>query len=582
MANITVEKFLEYVERSNLIDAATLQTTLDSLRAEREGKLPEDASLVADYLVAKEKITRWHADKLLDKKYRGFFLGKYKLLGHLGTGGMSSVYLAEHQLMHRLRAVKVLPRTRVHDSSYLARFLLEAQATAALDHPNIVRAYDVDNEGENHYIVMEYVEGQDLQIIVKERHPLPLAEVCSYIAQAAEGLNYAHEEGLVHRDVKPANLLMDPNRVVKLLDLGLALMKNSEEGSLTVAHNENVLGTADYLAPEQAVNSHNVDLRADIYGLGCTMYFALTGHPPFVDGSLAQRIAKHQSQMPDDILKDRPDCPRDLSDICVKMMQKKPEKRYQTMKEVAEALENWLSIHGYAFDDALVKSTHSRHVAAAALGASRPSGSGAAGTVPAKGTTSSKPGSSKVLATPRSDDTVSNQVRVDTMKGRPAAPVRPAESSKPGQTPKIGPPRTIPTAPRPRPGSPASNSAGEESTNRFVFDIDVAKAGESKASKPTRNSDKITTPQPAIKSKPSPYLSSQTIVLIVVGLLVLAAVAAAGYALSLPTNQPRNPKPGVQQPKGGVGSPLREDTSFVVPGSKNPVFGLSTGPGQLS
>jgi len=178
--------------------------------------------------------------------------------------------------------------------------------------------------------------------------------------QAAEGLEHAHEIKLIHRDIKPANLLVDERGVVKLLDLGLALFTNSEMASLTLAHNENVLGTADYLSPEQALNSHLVDHRADIYSLGCTLYFLLTGHPPFPEGTLAQRISKHQNQMPEDLRKDRPDCPRDLADICMKMMQKKPQNRYQTAIEVAEALSGWLVKHGFETDYLVAPSSSPR------------------------------------------------------------------------------------------------------------------------------------------------------------------------------------------------------------------------------
>ncbi len=349
MAELSVETFVDYVERSLLVEPDVLHQELALLREKHAGKLP-DATATAAQLVEAGLLTNWQVDKLLLGKTRGYFLGKYKLLRHIGSGGMSSVYLAEHVLMHRQRAIKVLPKAKVNDSSYLERFHREAQATAALDHPNIVRAYDLDNDGDTHYIVMEFIEGRDLNSVIKQEGSLPLELAANYIAQSAEGLAHAHSVNLIHRDVKPANLLVDPKGVVKILDLGLALFSDSEEASLTVAHNENVLGTADYLAPEQAVNSHKVDHRADIYGLGCSLYFLLTGHPPFPEGSLAQRIAKHQTQMPEDIRKERPDCPRDLADICVKMMQKRPEKRYANMHDVAEALEAWLVNHGYKFE----------------------------------------------------------------------------------------------------------------------------------------------------------------------------------------------------------------------------------------
>lgn len=343
MATPSVKNFLELVQRSQLVDPDELRATLLKCKAEHGDELPSDAKKVADYLVQAGLLTDWHCGKLLDRKYKGFFLGKYKLLGHIGTGGMSSVYLGEHVLMRRQRAIKVLPKGRVGDSSYLERFHREAQATASLEHPNVVRAYDVDNEGDTHYLVMEYVKGQDLQNIVNEQGGLDYEKAADYIAQAARGLAYSHKEGLIHRDVKPANLLLDEEGVIKILDLGLALFSEDENASLTILHNENVLGTADYLAPEQAINSHEVDRRADIYALGCTFYFTLTGHAPFCEGTLAQRIARHQTQMPPDIREDRPDCPRELVDICVKMMQKKADDRYQSCGEIVAALNSWLA-----------------------------------------------------------------------------------------------------------------------------------------------------------------------------------------------------------------------------------------------
>jgi eukaryotic-like serine/threonine-protein kinase len=422
MATLSVESFIDYVERSDLVETGTLQAALGEFKGLHGGQLPTDADLLATFLIDRGLLTQWHVDKLMDKKYRGFFLGKYRMLRLIGSGGMSTVYLAEHKLMHRQRAIKVLPKKRVNDSSYLARFHLEAQATAQLDHPNIVRCYDVDNEGDTHYIVMEFIEGKDLNTIVKQEGPLPLELACNYMAQAAEGLHHAHQNGLIHRDVKPANLLVDSKGIVKILDLGLALFSDNERASLTVEHNENVLGTADYLAPEQAVNSHKVDHKVDIYGLGCSLYFVLTGHPPFPDGTLAQRIAKHQTQSPDDIRKDRPDCPRDLADICVKMMQKRAEKRYANMREVADALEAWLINHGYKFEPGSGESAAKaalltaggpivRRAGGGSFGGSRGSFSGSGQQITGSGTGNIRP------KAPSRDDTVYDKTRVDTKKG---------------------------------------------------------------------------------------------------------------------------------------------------------------------
>jgi serine/threonine-protein kinase len=442
MAELSVDKFLDYVEQSKLVEPDTLHQELALLRAEHEGKLPS-TSAVADRLIQSGLLTSWHVEKLMDRKHKGYFLGKYKLLRHIGSGGMSSVYLAEHTLMHRQRAIKVLPKTKVNDSSYLDRFHREAQATAALDHPNIVRAYDLDNEGDTHYIVMEFIEGKDLNTIVKQEGPLPLELAANYIAQSAEGLYHAHAASLIHRDVKPANLLVDPKGVVKILDLGLALFSDSEEASLTVAHNENVLGTADYLAPEQAVNSHRVDHRADIYGLGCSLYFLLSGHPPFPEGSLAQRIAKHQTQMPEDIRKERPECPRDLADICLKMMQKRPEKRFANMREVADALVTWLVNHGYKYEPG--GSEAALRAAALTAGATvggrgAPSSAGGSRRLSSDSDRKkSSPGVKRPAAPTKSDDTVYDKKRAETKKGMDSSPGGRSDSGKPKSLPVAKP-----------------------------------------------------------------------------------------------------------------------------------------------
>lgn len=343
MAKPEVDRFLDMVRRSGLVEKDHLQSVLNDLDAQSAEGSPSDSRIVAQRLVNAGLLTKWQSDKLLEGRHKGFFLGKYKLLGLLGTGGMSSVYLAEHVIMHRQVAIKVLPRHRVDDSSYLARFYREAQAAAALEHGNVVRAYDIDSDGRTHYLVMEYVEGRDLQQLVKQEGPLAYQTAADYIAQAADGLSFAHGRGLVHRDMKPANLLVDRNGTVKILDMGLALFSaGSPEASLTIANDENVLGTADYLAPEQALNSHGVDHRADQYSLGCTLYFLLTGHPPFPEGTLPQRLLAHQNQQPAPIEKDRPDAPPELVAICNRMMAKKPDERYANAAEVAQVLREWL------------------------------------------------------------------------------------------------------------------------------------------------------------------------------------------------------------------------------------------------
>ncbi|MBN1853053.1 MAG: serine/threonine protein kinase [Pirellulales bacterium] len=347
MANDTVkvdtERFLELVQRCGLVAEDSYRRQIASLKDALTGKVPDSPTLVADSFVREGLLTRWQADNLLRGKHKGFTLGSYRLLGLIGTGGMSSVYLAEHTLMRRRVAIKVLPHSKVSDSSYLGRFRREAEAVAQLDHPNIVRAYDIAQEGKTHYFVMEYVDGQDLFQIVQQEGPLDYRRAADYIAQTAEGLQHAHDAGLIHRDMKPANCLVDRDNTVKILDLGLALFSEDDRPSLTLAHDENVLGTADYLAPEQAINSHNVDSRADIYALGCTFYFLLTGHPPFPEGTMSERLIKHQRDKPTPILSERKDAPQELVAICDAMMAKSLRNRIQTCGEVAARLRAWLA-----------------------------------------------------------------------------------------------------------------------------------------------------------------------------------------------------------------------------------------------
>lgn len=352
---ITLESFLAVLRRSGLIEADLIQRLVDEFRA-AHGE-PPDAKPFADLLVERKLISPWQADKLLVGKHKGFFLGKYKLKGLLGKGGMSSVYLAEHVLMRRMCAIKVLPARRVNDASYLGRFHREAQAVAALDHPNIVRAYDVDHEKDGefeiHFLVMEYVEGKSLLDMVAERGPLGPVEAAQYIRQAALGLHHAHGAGIIHRDIKPGNLLVDTTGTVKLLDMGLARFFGGDDAqSLTIQHDEKVLGTADYLAPEQAVDSHKVDRRVDIYSLGCTLFFLFTAQPPFNEGTLTQRLMAHQLKDPKAITDFRADVPESLLAIMRKMMAKKPEDRYPTAKETADALSDWLLRQGAVMPEA--------------------------------------------------------------------------------------------------------------------------------------------------------------------------------------------------------------------------------------
>jgi serine/threonine protein kinase len=349
--HVSVSSFLDVVRKSELLDTSDFEP----LRAEfTPDQHPEEA---AELLVSRGLITAWQSNLLLQGKFRGFRLGPYRLLDLIGKGGMSSVYLAEHETMHRRCAIKVLPGSYLSEQeSSLLRFQREAKAVAALDHPNIVRAYDLNKETQGqrdiHYLVMEFIEGQTIQSIVDQNRPLTYGEAAEYLRQTARGLAHAHERGIVHRDIKPSNLILAPDGKVKILDLGLVGgFGNDELSSLSDANSETLLGTVDYVSPEQALGDANLDERTDLYSLGCVAYFMLTGRPPFAGGTVAERLLAHQLREPDSLNKKRPDIPADLTAIVGRMLAKKPSERYQTVVTVEAEITAWLDKH--AADDVL-------------------------------------------------------------------------------------------------------------------------------------------------------------------------------------------------------------------------------------
>jgi len=337
-APATVEDLLELLRKSRLVEPAKL----DGYFANSHTPIATTPKGVAELLVRDGIITSFQAEQLLLGKYRGFDLGKYRLLERLGAGGMGQVFLAQHQVMRRQVAIKVLPPKQAADPKARERFMRESRAAGALTHPNIVRAYDVDEANGLLFLIMEFVDGCSLQQLVAEHGPLAPHRAAYYLWQAAVGLQHAHEAGLVHRDIKPSNLLLDRQGVVKLLDLGLARFFHDHADELTKDEGDRgILGTADYLAPEQALDSHEVDIRGDVYSLGATGYFLLTGRSPFADGNTAQKLLAHQMRDPVPIKQVRPDVPDDVVAVVNRMMRKHPGERYQTPGEAAAALERW-------------------------------------------------------------------------------------------------------------------------------------------------------------------------------------------------------------------------------------------------
>jgi serine/threonine protein kinase len=263
---------------------------------------------------------------------------RYRILRPLGSGGMGCVYKAEHRLMERPVALKVINRELIRDPAAVERFHREVKTAARLAHPNIVTAHDAEQANELHFLVMEYVEGVSLDWLVEQRGRLPMAEACEYVRQAALGLQHAHERGMVHRDIKPQNLMLTPEKKVKILDFGLARFVSDSQPTGPLTKVGSVMGTPDYISPEQANDSRTADIRGDIYSLGCTLYFLLTARVPFPEGSLLQKLMAHVDRQPQPITELRHDLPAGLVQVVNRMMAKDPSRRYQTPAEVAQAL----------------------------------------------------------------------------------------------------------------------------------------------------------------------------------------------------------------------------------------------------
>jgi formylglycine-generating enzyme required for sulfatase activity/tRNA A-37 threonylcarbamoyl transferase component Bud32 len=304
-----------------------------------------DPKALAQQLVERGLLTPFQCKHLLQGTGPNLVLGPYVLMDRIGAGGMGQVFKARHQKLHRIVAVKVIHKDRIDNPQAVKRFQREFRAAAHLSHPNVVHAYDADEVNGTPMLVMEYVEGIDLACLVQQRGRLPAPLACEYIRQAALGLQHAHERGMVHRDIKPSNLLLQKPRpgatgpVVKLLDLGLARMESSSgESSPTLTNAGTLLGTLDFIAPEQTHDAHKADIRSDLYSLGVTFFYLLTGQLPFPVRTVAEKIYKHQYVEAPAVDTLCPDVPAEVSAIVRKLLAKRPEDRFQTPAALAEAL----------------------------------------------------------------------------------------------------------------------------------------------------------------------------------------------------------------------------------------------------
>jgi serine/threonine-protein kinase len=334
---ISREEFLRAVSESELISSDDLR---GALRATGGGTGGSDVGTLAQDLVGAGRLTRFQADVILAGRSHELSIGNYIVLNRLGAGGMGTVFKACHRRMKRIVALKILSRDSAAESSFAQRFQREVETIAQLSHPNIVMAFDAGEGESGLFLVMEFVDGRDLGSEVAQAGPLAAADAVESILQAARGLNYAHSHGVVHRDVKPANLLRATNGLVKVADLGLARITSestSVNASLTQAGS--LLGTADYMAPEQALDSAAVDHRVDVYSLGCTLFYLLAGRPLYSAGSLMALLLKHRDAPIPSLAEARPEVPAELDALFRRMAAKRPEDRFSTMAAVVQALE---------------------------------------------------------------------------------------------------------------------------------------------------------------------------------------------------------------------------------------------------
>jgi len=337
---LTVEGFLKTVLRSGLLSSPQLQVALQPVPPERLA----DAKFLANHLVKTGKLSRFQANKLLQGVIKGLVLGPFHMLAPIGKGGMGAVYLARDSRNQQLVAVKALPPKRAKaEERLLARFRREMEICQRVTHPNVARTFEVGVDDDVHYIAMEYIPGKNLYKLVSEEGPLPVARAARLFYEVCLGLEHAHSQGLIHRDIKPSNIVITPDDRAKVLDLGLAMMHGEVQADRTVVGGQGyIVGTLDYLAPEQADDAFTVDLRSDIYGLGCTFYFALTKQAPFPGGNALQKLLRHRCDTPVSVCRLNSEVPPEMSAVVDKMMAKRKEERFATAAQVREALKPWV------------------------------------------------------------------------------------------------------------------------------------------------------------------------------------------------------------------------------------------------
>ncbi len=335
----TVERFIEGLTRSGLMAADEVHAVMVTLPPEMQ---PLTTKSLALELVRRGRLTKYQAGRVAAGKIAGLVLDKYVIQDKIGEGGMGEVFVAEHRRMKRPVVVKILPPAATESEYYIRRFQREVEAAAQLHHPNIVTAFDADEQNGIHYLVMEFVNGEPLGQLVATRGAMPIKQAVSCILQAARGLEYAHAKGIIHRDIKPNNLLLDTDGVIKILDMGLARFDDGRQtviDSDELTQQNQIVGTAEYMAPEQVDNSSTADRRSDIYSLGCTFYRLLTTRPPYQGDTLVQTLIAHRTQPTPKIRDDCPDAPAALQPIFERMLAIDPADRFASVSVLIAELE---------------------------------------------------------------------------------------------------------------------------------------------------------------------------------------------------------------------------------------------------
>jgi eukaryotic-like serine/threonine-protein kinase len=346
------DRFLTALRRSGLLEVSRIDSLIDAAPK----SIAQDAELLGEYLVGREVLTHFQVSKLKQGTWQGLVLGSFHILSPLGKGGMGTVYLARdtrkadsdagkgRRRERSLVALKVLPPKKAREEDrMLARFLREMDLAQRVSHPHLTKTYEAGDVDGVHYIAMEYIRGLSLRRLVGEHGTLNVARAARLFSEVTDGLEHAHRQGIIHRDLKPANIMVTPNGHAKILDLGLALAVDEEApADKTIFGGQGyVVGSMDYIAPEQVDDPAGVDARADLYALGCSLYFTLTGQPPFPGGTSVEKMKRHRTKYADPISDFNPTVPAEFARIVERLMEKNPARRYATAAAARDALRPW-------------------------------------------------------------------------------------------------------------------------------------------------------------------------------------------------------------------------------------------------